>query len=150
MTEMHERAGLQVDADLVRFIEQDVLPGLGRNAGPFWAGLAGILARFTPENRALLGERDRMQAEIDAWHRARRGQKIEWTEYRALLERIGYLVPEPSGVRVGSANVDEEVAKLAGPQLVVPVLNARFLLNAVNARWGSLYDALSGTDAEPG
>ncbi|HEY7799941.1 MAG TPA: malate synthase G [Hyphomonadaceae bacterium] len=150
MNEMHERAGLQVDAELVRFIERDVLPGLGISAAPFWAGLADVFARFTPENRALLAERDRMEAEIDAWHKQRRGQKIEWPDYRALLERIGYLVPEPSGVRVGSANVDEEVATLAGPQLVVPVLNARFLLNAVNARWGSLYDALYGTDVLPG
>jgi malate synthase len=147
---MRERAGLQVDAVLARFIEDDVLPGLAIDAGTFWAGLAGIFARFAPENRQLLAERDRMQAEIDAWHRSRRGQKIEWSEYRALLERIGYLAPEPSGVHVGSQNVDAEVAKLAGPQLVVPVLNARFLLNAVNARWGSLYDALYGTDALPG
>jgi malate synthase len=150
MSEMRERAGLQVDAELVLFIEQDVLPGLGMGAGIFWAGLAGIFARFTAENRALLAERERIQTAIDAWHKARRGQRIEWPEYRALLERIGYLVPEPSGVRVGSANVDEEVARLAGPQLVVPALNARFLLNAVNARWGSLYDALYGTDALPG
>jgi malate synthase len=150
MSEMHERAGLQIDAELAHFVEHEVLPGLGMSADVFWAGLADIFARFTPENRALLAERDRMQAEIDAWHRERRGQKIEWPEYRALLERIGYLTPEPSDVCVGSQNVDEEVATLAGPQLVVPVLNARFLLNAVNARWGSLYDALYGTDALPG
>ena len=150
MSEMRERNGLQVDAQLAHFVEYDVLPGLGMRADVFWTALADILARFTPENRALLGDRDRMQGEIDAWHRARRGQAIEWPEYRAFLESIGYLVPEPSGVRVGSENVDEEVAVMAGPQLVVPVLNARFLLNAVNARWGSLYDALYGTDVLPG
>jgi malate synthase len=150
MTGMHERSGLHVADELVAFIERDVLPPLGMDAVAFWRDLGGIFARFTAENRSLLAERDRMQAEIDAWHRARRGQDIAWTEYRDFLERIGYLAPEPANVKVTSENVDDEIARMAGPQLVVPVLNARFLLNAVNARWGSLYDALYGTDALPG
>ena len=150
MSEALERAGLRVDPELGRFIEQDVLPGLEMTAPPFWAGLADILTRFTPENRELLAERDRIQGAVDAWHTERRGQKIVWPEYSEMLRRIGYLAPEPAQVRVGSMNVDDEVATMAGPQLVVPALNARFLLNAVNARWGSLYDALYGTDALPG
>lgn len=150
MSRMQQRENIQVAAELVHLVEYDVLPDLGISAGQFWKGLAGLFERFTPENRELLAERDRMQAEIDAWHRARRGKAIEWSEYGAFLQSIGYLVAEPESVRVASDNVDSEVARMAGPQLVVPVLNARFLLNAVNARWGSLYDALYGTDALPG
>jgi malate synthase len=120
------------------------------DAAAFWRGLADIFAKLMPENRALLAERDRIQAEIDAWHRARRGEDFAWPEYRGFLESIGYLAAEPADVKVTSENVDDEIARMAGPQLVVPVLNARFLLNAVNARWGSLYDALYGTDALPG
>jgi malate synthase len=150
MAEFANRAGLQVASELATFIEREALPGLGIDATAFWKGAADIFARFTPENRALLAERDRMQAAIDAWHKERRGRDIVWAEYRAFLTSIGYLVPEPAPFKVGSANVDNEVATMAGPQLVVPVLNARFLLNAVNARWGSLYDALYGTDALPG
>ncbi len=150
MSQMQDRAGLQVAADVVEFIEREALSGLGISAERFWNGLADIYAAFAPENRELLATRDRMQAQIDAWHRERRGKAIDWTEYRTFLESIGYLVPEPTSVKVTSAGVDEEVAAMAGPQLVVPVLNARFLLNAVNARWGSLYDALYGTDALPG
>ena len=147
---MQHRHGIQVADELVAFVEGEALPGLGIVAGDFWKSFAEIFTRFTPENRDLLAERDRMQAAIDAWHRARRGKPIDWNEYRTFLESIGYLVPEPAGVNVTSRNVDDEIARMAGPQLVVPVLNARFLLNAVNARWGSLYDALYGTDALPG
>jgi malate synthase len=150
MTGMVDRAGLQVASSLAAFVETEALPGLGLDAGSFWTSLADIFARFTPENRALLAARDEMQAKIDAWHRARRGQSIAWAAYRDFLRSIGYLAPEPARIEVTSANVDDEIARMAGPQLVVPVLNARFLLNAVNARWGSLYDALYGTDALPG
>ncbi len=150
MSRMQKRENIQVAAELVHLVEYDVLPDLGMSAGQFWKGLAGLFERFAPENRELLAERDRMQAEIDVWHRERRGKAIDWSEYSAFLQSIGYLVAEPESVRVASDNVDSEVARMAGPQLVVPVLNARFLLNAVNARWGSLYDALYGTDALPG
>ncbi|MBO9574252.1 MAG: malate synthase G [Sphingobium sp.] len=147
MTQMVERAGLSVAAELALFIEDEVLPGLGIDWAQFWAGVAGIFARFAPRNRDLLAVRDEMQALIDAWHKERAGRAIDQMEYQAFLHAIGYLVPEPGLFRIASANVDPELATLAGPQLVVPVLNARFLLNAANARWGSLYDALYGTDA---
>ncbi len=148
MTE--QRAGLRVAGELAAFIEDKVLPGTGLDAAEWWAGVADIFARFAPENRALLAKRDEMQAQIDAWHEARRGQPIDAAAYQAFLHGLGYLVPEPAPFRIGTENVDDEIARMAGPQLVVPVLNARFLLNAANARWGSLYDALYGTDALPG
>ena len=141
---MIERAGLQVAPALARFIEAQALPGTGLDADRFWAGVAAILARFAPENRALLAVRDTLQAQIDARYAA--GQPVD----AAFLREIGYLVPEPAPFAVDPADVDDEVARIAGPQLVVPILNARFLLNAANARWGSLYDALYGTDAIPG
>ena len=148
MTE--QRAGLRVAGELAAFIEDKVLPGTGLDAAQWWAGVADIFARFAPENRALLARRDDMQAQIDAWHEERRGQPIDAAGYRSFLQELGYLVPEPAPFRIGTENVDDEIARMAGPQLVVPVLNARFLLNAANARWGSLYDALYGTDALPG
>jgi malate synthase len=147
---MEYRAGLSIAPVLADFVERDVLRGLDISPDRFWMGAAAIFARFAPENARLLAERDRMQTAIDAWHRARAGAPIDQREYQAFLHSIGYLVPEPASVAVTSTNVDDEVAHMAGPQLVVPVLNARFLLNAVNARWGSLYDALYGTDALPG
>ena len=150
MTQMIEKAGLQVAEPLVRFIEEQALPGTGVTAQAFWSGLAGLYARFAPENAALLAKRDEIQARIDAWHAARKGEPIDQAEYQGFLREIGYLVPEPAPFEVAPQNVDPEVAALAGPQLVVPVLNARFLLNAANARWGSLYDALYGADAIPG
>ncbi len=150
MTAMHPRAGLSVDARLTAFVEDEVLPGTGIAADHFWTGLADILARFEPENTALLAERDRLQSQIDDWHRARIGQPHDADAYRAFLTDIGYLVPEPAPFAVTTADVDAEIATTAGPQLVVPSLNARFALNAANARWGSLYDAYYGTDALPG
>ncbi len=150
MAEMTEKAGLKVAASLVDFIETQALPGTGLEVAPFWKGVSDIYARFAPENAALLEVRDDLQAKIDAWHEARAGKPIDQAEYQAFLREIGYLVNEPAPFAVAPTNVDAEVASLAGAQLVVPILNARFLLNAANARWGSLYDALYGTDAIPG
>ncbi len=147
---MIDRAGLQVAAPLARFIEERALPGTGLDAEDFWRGVADIYARFAPENAALLAVRDTLQARIDAWHDERAGRPIDQSQYQAFLREIGYLVDEPAPFTVAPTQVDAEVATLAGPQLVVPILNARFLLNAANARWGSLYDALYGTDAIPG
>ncbi|MCC6828207.1 MAG: malate synthase G, partial [Novosphingobium sp.] len=142
-----ERSGLQVDAELAQFIESDVLAPLGTVPADFWQGFAALLAHHAPQNRALLAKRDALQAQIDDWHVARAGKPVDAAAYRAFLTEIGYLVPEPGDFSVTTKNVDEEIATMAGPQLVVPVLNARFLLNAANARWGSLYDAWYGTDA---
>lgn len=144
------RGGLQVAAQLVEFIERDALPGTGVEANNFWAGFVAIYAEFAPRNAALLSKRDDLQARIDAWHGARAGQPHDAAAYQKFLSEIGYLVPQPAPFRITTANVDAELATLAGPQLVVPVLNARFAINAANARWGSLYDALYGTDAIPG
>ncbi|NCU11352.1 MAG: malate synthase G [Sphingomonadaceae bacterium] len=147
MSERVEKAGLKVDAALAAFVEAQVLAPLGQDADAFWTGFAALLDRFVPVNRALLAKREDLQAQIDAWHVARAGKPLDMAEYQAFLREIGYLVPEPAPFTIGTQNVDPEIATLAGPQLVVPVLNARFLLNAANARWGSLYDAYYGTDA---
>jgi len=142
-----DRAGLQVDAELAAFVEQEAMAGLGLDAEAFWRGAADVLNRAAVRGGELLAFRDDLQARIDAWHEARRGAPHDPAETRRFLAEVGYLVPEPAPFAVGTANVDAEVATLAGPQLVVPSLNARFVLNATNARWGSLYDALYGTDA---
>ncbi len=147
MSERVEKAGLKVDAALAAFVETEVLAPLGKDAAGFWSGFAALLDRFVPQNRALLAKRDSLQAQIDEWHLARAGKPLDQGEYQAFLREIGYLVPEPAPFQIGTQNVDAEIATMAGPQLVVPVLNARFLLNAANARWGSLYDAYYGTDA---
>ena len=147
---MIDKSGLKVAAPLADFIDTRALPGTGIAPDAFWAGTAAILARFAPENVALLRKRDTLQAQIDSWHEQRRGQPHDAAAYQQFLRDIGYLVAEPAPFAIGSTHVDDEVARLAGPQLVVPILNARFLLNAANARWGSLYDALYGTDAIPG
>ncbi len=147
MTEFLDRSGLSVDSRLADFIEQRALPETGLDAAKFWADFAGLLGKFAPENAELLARREDFQARIDAWHQAREGQAHDADAYQAFLREIGYLVPEPAPFGVGTQNVDPEIATMAGPQLVVPALNARFALNAANARWGSLYDALYGTDA---
>ena len=147
MSERVEKSGLQVDAALAVFIETEVLAPQGKDAAAFWAGFAALLDRLVPVNRALLAKRETLQTQIDAWHKERAGQPIDQAEYQAFLRQIGYLVPEPAPFAIGTSPVDPEIATMAGPQLVVPVLNARFLLNAANARWGSLYDAFYGTDA---
>ena len=141
-----KRAGLQVAAVLADFVETEVLPGTSIAPGVLWQGFADILARFVPDNRALLATRNDLQAKIDAWHDVHRGQPWDADPYASFLTEIGYLVPEPAPFTITTENVDAEVATLAGPQLVVPALNTRFALNAANARWGSLYDALYGTD----
>jgi malate synthase len=144
---MTTRAGLAIDARLAIFLERDVLTPLGRDIDAFWQGFAALLAAFAPRNRALLAKRESLQAQIDAWHVERAGKPHDAAAYKAFLTEIGYLVPEPGAFQIGTQNVDAEIATMAGPQLVVPILNARFLLNAANARWGSLYDAFYGTDA---
>jgi malate synthase len=141
-----ERAGLRVAEPLARFVEDAALSGTGVDVDAFWRDTAAIFARFEPDNASLLRVRDDLQARIDGWHDERAGRPIDGAEYRAFLRAIGYLVDEPAPFVVDPSRVDDEVARLAGPQLVVPILNARFLLNAANARWGSLYDALYGTD----
>jgi len=150
MTAYVTRAGLSVAEPLARFVEERVLPGPGIDADVFWSGAAAIFARFAPRNRALLDTRDSLQAQIDAWCAEDPARAADPAAQEAFLRGIGYLVDEPGAFTVTTADVDAEIATMAGPQLVVPALNARFVLNAANARWGSLYDAFYGTDALPG
>jgi malate synthase len=147
MTTRTPAHSLQVASNLYHFVNEQVLPGTGVDAPKFWKGFDAIVRDLAPQNIALLAERDRLQAELDAWHKANPGPIQNMKAYRKFLEQIGYLVPQPKKVKVTTSNVDTELASQAGPQLVVPILNARYALNAANARWGSLYDALYGTDA---
>ncbi|AUQ53670.1 malate synthase G [Phaeobacter inhibens] len=147
MSGMQERHDMQVADTLVSFIEDNALPGTGVTADAFWAGLAGLVNGMGDENRALLAKRADLQGQIDAWHIERKGQAHDATAYEAFLRDIGYLLPEGDDFEIETQNVDDEIANVPGPQLVVPITNARFALNAANARWGSLYDALYGTDA---
>ena len=149
MTARVDRHGLRVAETLDRFVQQEALPGTGVDAGVFWKGFSDIVHRFAPRNRELLAERDRLQQELDRWHRAHPGPIRDMRAYRQFLEKIGYLVPDPGRVQATTSNVDPEISEQAGPQLVVPLSNARYALNAANARWGSLYDALYGTDVVP-
>jgi malate synthase len=146
MTDRIQQGGLQVASVLHHLLENDIAPGTGIAAADFWQALESVITELAPENRALLQVREDLQAKIDQWHRANSGADYDKAAYKAFLQEIGYLLPEGDDFSITTENVDPEVATLAGPQLVVPVMNARFALNAANARWGSLYDALYGTD----
>ncbi|HUH37069.1 MAG TPA: malate synthase G [Spongiibacteraceae bacterium] len=149
MTDRIQLHGLQIASALYHLVQDEVLPGTGIMADAFWHDAARLFAAFTPRNQALLARRDALQARIDAWHQGHRDQPFDATAYRRFLEEIGYMQPEPADFQVSTANVDPEIGEIAGPQLVVPVMNARYALNAANARWGSLYDALYGSDLIP-
>ena len=142
-------AGLQVAKPLHAFVNERAVPGTGVSADAFWSGFAALVKDLAPRCKALLAERDRIQAQVDDWHKAHKGKPIDQDAYIHFLRDIGYLVEEPVDVTVHTSNVDHEIALIAGPQLVVPVTNARYALNAANARWHSLYDSLYGTDAIP-
>ena len=146
MTDRVQVGGLQVAKVLYDFVNNQAIPGTGVTAEQFWDGATKVLKDLAPKNRALLEKRDALQAQIDEWHLARKGQAHDAVAYKAFLQEIGYLLPEAADFQASTQNVDDEIARMAGPQLVVPVTNARFALNAANARWGSLYDALYGTD----
>lgn len=146
MTERVQVGGLQVAKVLYDFVNNEAIPGTELTAEQFWEGATQVLKDLAPKNRALLEKRDALQAQIDEWHLARKGQAHDADAYKAFLQDIGYLLPEAADFQASTQNVDDEIARMAGPQLVVPVTNARFALNAANARWGSLYDALYGTD----
>mgnify|MGYP001181523668 CR=1 FL=1 len=143
MTERVNHAGLQIDKELADFVTNEAVQGLDISAEAFWQACADVLNAHRDTNRALLEKRETLQQQIDEWHKAHRGEPHDVSAYKAFLQEIGYLVPEGGDFTIETANVDEEIAKIAGPQLVVPIKNARFAINAANARWGSLYDAFT-------
>ncbi|NVK43476.1 MAG: malate synthase G, partial [Oceanospirillaceae bacterium] len=147
MTLRVQTGGLQVAKSLYDFINNEAMPDTGVDADQYWAAFDKIVHDLAPKNRELLAKRDQLQAQIDTWHLERKGKAFDFAEYKSFLQDIGYLLPEGDDFSVTTSNVDPEMATMAGPQLVVPVMNARYALNAANARWGSLYDALYGTDA---
>ena len=147
MSERIEKYGLNIDAKLVNFIESEAIPGTGVDVQKFWQGFAEIIEKLGPINKSLLEKREDIQSKIDQWHITHRGQEVDVEKYKSFLLDIDYLVPEGEDFKIDTSNVDLEIAKLCGPQLVVPIMNARYALNAANARWGSLYDAFYGTDA---
>jgi len=147
MSEYVEAGNLRINKALFALVADEIAPGTGVDAGDFWSSLDGIVRDLGPENTALLEKRDALQTQLDNWHRAHKGQVIDAAEYRKFLLDIGYMLPEGDAFEANTANVDPEITSMAGPQLVVPVDNARYALNAANARWGSLYDALYGSDA---
>ncbi|AKS07733.1 malate synthase G [Pseudomonas trivialis] len=147
MTEHVQVGGLQVAKVLFDFVNNEAIPGTGITADQFWAGADKVIHDLAPKNKALLAKRDDFQVRIDTWHQTHAGKAHDPVAYKAFLQDIGYLLPEAEDFQATTQNVDDEIARMAGPQLVVPVMNARFALNASNARWGSLYDALYGTDA---
>ena len=144
-----EVSGLQVARSIYNLVKQDIIPGTDVDVDAFWQSFASIITKFGKQNRELLSKRDALQAQIDDWHQKRSGQVLDQAEYKAFLQEIGYLVAQGDDFNITTTNVDPEIADQAGPQLVVPVMNARFALNAANARWGSLYDSLYGTDVLP-
>lgn len=147
MSDRIEKYGLRIARSLADFIDHEALPGTGVTADRFWQGLSDLAHDFGPKNRSLVAHRELLQSQIDDWHTARKGQPHDAGTYKAFLQEVGYLIPEGADFEVETSNVDPEIATISGAQLVVPVTNARFALNAANARWGSLYDALYGTDA---
>ena len=147
MSDRIEKYGLRIARSLADFIDHEALPGTGVTAYRFWQGLSDLAHDFGPKNRSLVAHRELLQSQIDDWHTARKGQPHDAGAYKAFLQEVGYLIPEGADFEVETSNVDPEIATISGAQLVVPVTNARFALNAANARWGSLYDALFGTDA---
>lgn len=147
MSDRIEKYGLKIMPAIYAFVEQEALPQSGVDPNRFWAGFADLAVKLMPQNRALLAERDRLQTAIDHWHKTHAAKPLDASLYTQFLRDIGYLLPEGPDFEIGTTNVDPEIAQVAGPQLVVPLTNARFALNAANARWGSLYDALYGTDA---
>src|SRR5918996_2204754 len=149
MAKSIEIGGIKIDEELYRLVRDEIAPGAGVNADRFWKSFGEIVRDLAPKNRALLEKRDRLQDQIDQYHLARKGQPFNREEYKTFLKEIGYLVPEGKSFKVTTANVDPEITKIAGAQLVVPLDNARYALNAANARWGSLYDALYGTNVIP-
>ena len=149
MTQRIQKGGLQIARTLYDLLENEIVPGTGVSAESFWAGLEQVISDLAPKNHELLEKRDELQSKIDAWHLQHKEQPHDSDAYKTFLYDIGYLQQEGGDFSVTTANVDSEIALQAGPQLVVPVMNARFALNAVNARWGSLYDALYGTDVIP-